>query len=266
MNMRFAMLIITFCLVSATGVVPTPVQGEQARKQQSAVAKSSTDAVTAAVALYRRGKYEQGLATLAQDLQRQGDGAPPEIRMNAALCALRLLHSRDAEQFAASLVEDSEWSARASFVLGLAAAQHAERAVVAANLADAEPMAWMMATRAIRTAELQFRQVVSLAPEWHEATRNLEHILRRKDTIAAASAAAQPPDAKKEQQPKPEPKKDPNDQKAPPEIVVPEIAATELTSKELRELQELVRQQQDKKVRGRQQRSGSMKRSGQRDW
>src|SRR5690606_11510506 len=136
---------------------------------------------------------------------------------------------------------------------GLAACQHAERAVVAAKLADAEPMAWVMATRASQAAELQFRQVVALRPDWPAAVRNLERTMRRRAEIDADREASKPPDAKQEEAPKPEPPK--NEPEPVPEVVIPEIAVAELTQQELLELQQRVREQQQKKVSGRQQRS-----------
>ena len=262
---QFAALLTTVCLVSAAGSSRPSAPGGGVQAQQHAKPNSSTDVVATAVADYRSGKYEQALAVLKQEVQRKDGEVAPEVRMNAALCALRLLHSQDAETLAAPLIDDSEWSAKSAFLLGIAASQHAERAVSAANLTDAEPMAWMMATRAIRTAELQFRMVVKLAPEWPEATRNLERILHRKAAIETARDAAKPPDAKKESSPKPEPDQ-PKDDQQPPEVVIPEVAATELTPKELAALQQLVRKQQAKKLNSRQQRMRPINRADRRDW
>ena len=262
---RFAILLTIVCLVTAAGSRTTSARGAGAQSQQAGMAESSADAVATAVADYRSGKYEQALAAFNQLLQLQDAEVAPEVRMNAALCALRLLHSRDAEQLVATLIDDSDWSSRATFLLGIAASQQAERAVAAASLTDAEPMAWMMATRAIKTAELQFRTVVKLDPEWLEASRNLERVLHRKAAIATARDAARPPEAKKENLPKPEPDEK-ADEQDPPEIVIPEIVATELTPKELAALQRLVRDQQSKKLRSRQQRNRTISRADRRDW
>ncbi len=224
------------------------------------------EVVAAAVADYRAGKYEAALVALRSELAARGDLVAPEVRLNASLCALRLLHSRDAEELIAPLADDKQWAPQAAFLLGLASSQHAERAVVAAKLADAEPMAWAMASRAIQGAELQFRRAVALQPEWPEAVRNLERTLLRRVEIEAERAAAKTPDAKKEDAPKPEPPKPPKNQDQAPEVVIPEVAAAELTAKELAELQKRVREQQRKKVTGRQQRSRTGTASEQRDW
>lgn len=241
---------------------PQPVRQDPRPSQQ--------DAFAAALADYRGGRYEQALAAfrrqLAEPVLATAIDAAAELRLNASLCALRLLHSRDAEELVAPLVDRTDWEADACFVLGLASSQHAERAVVAAKLADAEPMAWPMASRAIQNAELQFRRVVALRPGDDRAVRNLERTIRRRTEVEAERAAAKPPDAKKEDAPKPEPPKPKPDEKPTEEVVIPEIATLQLTPKELAELQQRVREQQNKKVRGRQQRSRQRAGAGERDW
>jgi len=224
------------------------------------------DVVRQAVADYRDSKYEPALATLRGLLSGAVEDEQAVIRLNAGLCALRLLRSRDAEELLAPLVEDPDWAIEAAFLLGLASSQHAERAVVAAQLADAEPMAWTMATRAIRSAEAQFRSVVAARPDWRPAVRNLERLLRRRTEIERLQEAAQKPDAKQESAPKPEPPKPAADRDPTEEVVIPEVATAQLTAKELAELQERVRKQQSKKLRGRQQRSRQSAVAGERDW
>ncbi|MFT4515648.1 MAG: hypothetical protein ACI91B_004365 [Planctomycetota bacterium] len=241
-------------------------QGEPSPDTKTAVKKSTADVIAAAVADYRAGKFEAALAALRAELAARGETADPELRLNASLCALRLLHSRDAEELIAPLADDKQWAPEAAFVLGLASSQHAERAVIAANLADAEPMAWVMASRAIQGAELQFRSAVEHKPDWPEAVRNLERTIRRRAEVEAQRAAAKTPDAKKEDAPKPEPPEPPKNQDQAPEVVIPEIAIAELTAKELAALQRRVRDQQRRKVTGRQQRSRTGSMSGARDW
>lgn len=243
-----------------------PSSTEPSQPDQAQGKNSASDVVAAAVAEYRAGKFEAALASLQAELAVRGDQAAGEVRLNASLCALRLLHSRDAEELIAPLADDQQWAPEAAFVLGLASSQHAERAVVAAKLADAEPMAWVMATRAIQGAERQFRRVVTLKPNWPEAVRNLERMIRRRAEIEADQAAAITPDAKKEDAPKPRPDQPPKNQDQAPEVVIPEIAVAELTAKELAELQKRVRNQQRQKVTGRQQRSRTGSTSGTRDW
>lgn len=235
-------------------------------------ARSEAEPFAMALADYRAGRYEKALASFRQQLADLQAAAPkdkpkhePELRLNAGLCALRLLHSRDAEELVAPLVDDEKWAADACFILGLASSQHAERAVVAAKLPDAEPMAWAMASRAGQGAELQFRRVVALRPDWSEAVRNLERTMKRRAEIEAERKAAKKPDAKKEDAPKPEPPTPKPDKPPVEEVVIPEVANRQLTQKELAELQKRVREQQTKKVRGRQQRSRSTA-PGERDW
>jgi hypothetical protein len=249
--------------MALSGVLLLAAQGEP-----SAAKKSMGDVVAAAVADYRAGKYEAALATLRAELVGAVGSADtaPELRLNASLCALRLLHSRDAEELIAPLVDDQTWASEAAFALGLASSQHAERAVIAANLADAEPMAWTMASRAIQGAELQFRRAVDLKPDWPAAVRNLERAILRRATIEAERAAAKTPDAKKESAPKPEPEKAPKNPDQAPEVVIPEAAVGQLTARELADLQKRVRDQQRKKVTGRQQRSRTGSVRGERDW
>jgi hypothetical protein len=238
----------------------------QAQAHAADANRSLAALVQAAVADYQAARYEQALARLQPELDRSGDQVAPEVRLNAAMCALRLLRSRDAEELVAPLTEHAPWAAEAAFLLGLAASQHAERAVVAAKLADAEPMAWVMASRAIQSAELQFRQAVTLRPEWREAVRNLERTMLRRQAIDADREAAKPPDAKQENAPKklPDPPPSPPDQA--PDVVIPEIAVAELTAQELAELQQLVRMQQQQKVGSRLQRTTASGSGSGRDW
>ena len=255
-------LLIALCawlLLSAQGEAPPASDTRDPTRDTAQV-------LDAALRDYAAARYEPALQALQAELAQRGDAAPAELRLDAALCALRLLRSRDAEELVAPLTDDARWAAEAAFVLGLAACQHAERAVVAAKLADAEPMAWAMATRAIQGAELQFRQVVALRPDWSEGVRNLERTLLRRRAIEAEREASKAPDAKKEDAPKPEPEPPKDQAESAPEVVIPEIAVAELTNKELLELQQRVREQQQLKVSGRQQRSQSGSRVGGHDW
>ena len=231
---------------------------------QRPTARIERDAFDAALEEYRGGRYEAALAAFdALEAGLEGAETPPQLRLDAALCELRLLRSRDAELRIAPLVDDDEWADEAAFLLGMAAHQHAERAVGAALLPDAEPMAWAMATRAIQRAELQFRRALQHRPDWPEAVRNLERVVTRRAEIEALRDAAEPPDTKKEQAPEPEPPQPQPDEQQPPEVVLPELATRELTADELRALQERVRARQDEKLRGRQRQRGT---GGGRGW
>lgn len=220
----------------------------------------------AALEHYRRGRHDAALFGFDELLRELGPAAPPPLRLDAALCELRLLRSRDAEQRVAMLVDDERWAADATFVLALASCQHAERAVVAARLPDAEPMAWAMATRAIERAEFLFAEVVATRPEWREAVRNLERTQRRRAEIEVASAAAVPPEARQEDAPESPPEPPAADPEQPPEVVVPEVAAAELTAQELAQLQRRVQERQQRKLRGRQLQRRETAGRGGKDW
>ena len=219
-----------------------------------------------ALARYRAGDYEQAWKAFSELVERGGEAAAPQARLNGALAALRLLRSGDAEALVAPLTGRDGWRADAAFVLGMAARQHGERAVVAAELPDAEPMAWVMATKAMQRSELQLREAVRLRPDWPAAVRNLERAIRRRAEVEAARDAAAPKESKKEDAPEPEPPIEPPASEQPPEVVIPEVATAELSARELEQLQERVRQQQRQKVRGRQQRSRARAGAGRRDW
>ena len=152
----------------------------------------------AALARYRAGDYEQAWKAFSELVERGGEAAAPQARLNGALAALRLLRSGDAEALVAPLTGRDGWRADAAFVLGMAARQHGERAVVAAELPDAEPMAWVMATKAMQRSELQLREAVRLRPDWPAAVRNLERAIRRRAEVEAARDAAAPKESKKD--------------------------------------------------------------------
>lgn len=226
----------------------------------------SLGSFAAALDQYRRGEYEAAFEGFQAILERAGPAVRPEVRLNAGLCALRLLRSRDAEELVAPLSDVEGRRADAAFVLALAARQHGERAVVAAKLPDAEPMAWVMATRAMQQSEAQFRAAVRLRPDWGEAVRNLERTLLRRAEVEAERASAKPKEAKQEDAPQPEPVVEPPRSASPPEVVIPEVMQEALSASELLQLQELVRSQQRQKVRGRQERSRGNAKLGGRDW
>ena len=228
--------------------------------------RSGGPSFEAGLAAYRAGEHERAFEFFSALLAGAAPERAREVRLNAGLSALRLLRSRDAEELVAPLVDDARFGADAAFLLGLAARQHGERAVVAARLPDAEPMAWVMASRAMQRSELQFREAVRLRPEWAEAVRNLERTLRRRVEVEAEREAAAPKEAKQEDAPEPEPQLTPPRPDAPPDVVIPEMAAAELSPAALAQLQRRVREQQRAKIRGRQQRSQQRRLSGGRDW
>lgn len=220
----------------------------------------------AAMDCYRSGDHQRAFDAFSALVDAAGRAPCAEARLNGALSALRLLRSRDAEELVAPLTEAGGWRADAAFVLGMAARQHGERAVGAAKLPDAEPMAWVMASRAMQRSELQFREAVRLRPDWAAAVRNLERTQRRRAEVEAEREAAKPKEAKQEEAPQPEPAIEPPRSDAPPEVVIPDVMQEALTASELRRLQERVRAQQRQKVRGRQRRSRGAATAGGRDW
>lgn len=223
-----------------------------------------------ALAAYREARFEVALAQLTERiaLDRAEQQEPlPELLLNAALCSLRLLRSRDAEDHVAPLaVDGSEWAADAAFLLGLASCQHAERAVTAARLVDAEPMAWAMAARAIQGAQLQFSRVCELRPDWPEAVRNLERTVRRRQAIEGERDAHKPKDAKKEDAPDqlPPPPEKPREPEE--EVIIPEMAIAPLQPGELQRLRKRLQERQQLKLRGRQQRVRGGSTASGRDW
>jgi len=233
---------------------------------QEGDAGGSALAFAPALQAYRAEDYQRSFDGFVAIAQRAGAGAAPQVRLNAALSALRLLRSRDAEELVAPLTDVEGWRADAAFVLAFAARQHGERAVAAAKLPDAEPMAWVMASRAFQRSELHFRAAVRVRPEWGAAVRNLERTLRRRSEVEAERDAATPKAAKQEQAPTPEPELELPPPKAAPEVVIPEVANSQLSADELAQLQRRVRAQQREKVRGRQQRSRGRGAQAGRDW
>lgn len=207
-------------------------------------------AVDAALQDYAAQRYEAAWRALSAEVQRCGERAPDEVRLDAALAALRAQRSRDAEQFLADVDADGPFAADQLLLLGHAAWLDAERAVAAARLPDAEPMAWLMAVRAITRAESAFRTAAELRPGFAIAVRNCERAQRRRQEMERERDAATPPDAKKEDAPKPEPV--PPDPDQPPEQVQAEVAAGKLSADELQRLQQLVRTRQRQKVQVRQ--------------
>lgn len=242
--------------------LPSPAQ------QPAAAAPADAEAAfAAAIADYRAGRFEPAYAAFAQLLAAAGDRADAELRWNLALAALRVQRSGDAEAAIQPLLQhpDVRWQAEAEFVLAMVAHQRGERAVAAAQLADAEPLAWTMARRALQQAIDGFARADRLRSSWPAAARNAERCSARLREVERLQAAAKKPDSQKTEapEPPPEPPK-PADQK--PEEVAPDLAKDALSSAEVAQLLQRLRQQERDKRALRQQSAAPAARGGERFW
>lgn len=231
-----------------------------------APADGTADRFAAALADYRAGRYAAALDGFAAELAAAGDAAPTALRLDAALAALRQARTGDAEAALGPLGGDDDaadpYAADVAFVRGMIAWQRAERALAAARLPDAEPMAWAAAGRALDGARQQFARAAARRGDWPAALRNAERVFWRAQEFERERAAAQDREAKREPPPAPPPESPRPDTQE----VAPELATARLSAAELRALQQRVEQQQRDKLRLRreQQRLGGV--AGVRDW
>lgn len=236
-------------------------------QQPAAATADPAVAFAAAIAEYRAGRFEPAHAAFAQLLTDAGERADAELRWNLALAALRVQRSGDAEAAIQPLLQhpDVRWQAEAEFVLAMVAHQRGERAVAAAQLADAEPLAWTMALRAMQQAIDGFARADRLRASWPVAARNAERCSVRLREIEQLQAAAKKPDRQKTEapEPPPEPPK-PADQK--PEEVAPDLAKEALSPAEVAQLLQRLRQQERDKRALRQQSAAPAARAGERFW
>lgn len=220
-----------------------------------------------ALADYRAGRFEPAHATFTQLLAAAGDAAAPELRWNAALAALRVQRSGDAEAAMQPLLQqaDTSWRSEAEFVLAMVAHQRAERAVAAAQLPDAEPLAWTMALRAMQQAIDGFARADQQRGRWPAAARNAERCRQRWREIERLQAAAKKPDSQRTEAPEPQPQP-PRPQDARPEEVAPELAKDTLSAAEVAQLLQRLRQQERDKRALRQQVGATTGAAGERFW
>lgn len=217
------------------------------------------------VADYRAGRYDAAHAAFVAEAAALGADVPPTLRYDLALAALRVQRTGDAEAAASPLLEhpDPAWRARGSFVLGLCAWQRTDRAVAAARLQDAEPMAWQLAVRAGEAALAHWCRAVELQPADHAARRNAERAQRRLAELrAAAEADAKRRTAKSE----PEPPPPLPDAPGPAEAARPEVVTQPLSANEVAQLLQRLREQQAQKQRLRQTAQRQSGTAGERDW
>lgn len=220
-----------------------------------------------ALADYRAGRFEPAHATFTQLLAAAGDAAAPELRWNAALAALRVQRSGDAETAIQPLLQqaDASWRSEAEFVLAMVAHQRAERAVAAAQLPDAEPLAWTMALRAMQQAIEGFARADQLRGRWPAAARNAERCSNRRREIERMQAAAKKPDSQRTEAPEPQPEP-PRPQDVRPEEVTPDLAKDTLSAAEVAQLLQRLRQQERDKRALRQQAGAATGAAGERFW
>lgn len=223
-------------------------------------------AFAAAVADYRAGKHESAFAAFQAQLAAAGDAASDALRWNLALAALRLQRSGDAEEAVAPWLAgaDGERRADAEFVLGMAGAQRGERAAAAAQLPDAEPLAWAMAIRAMEQAGDAFVRAAGARGGWPEAERNAARTRARVEALKRLRDAAREQAAKKESAPKPlppAPKPKPDQDDDPLGLVTEPLPASELPA-----LARRLAQRDQKKVAVRREQQQKTLRAGERGW
>jgi hypothetical protein len=215
-------------------------------------------AFAAAVADYRAGKHEAAFAAFQAQFAAAGDAAGDALRWNLALAALRLQRSGDAEAAVAPWLAGGDDARRADgeFVLGMAGAQRSELAAAAAQLPDAEPLAWAMAIRAMEQAADAF--VRAAAARGAARTRaRVEELKRLRD--AAREQAAKKASAPKPLPPAPQPKPDQDDD--PLGLVTEPLPANELPA-----LARRIAQRDQKKVAVRREQQQKTLRAGERGW
>lgn len=216
---------------------------------------------------YRAGRFPEAHAAFQLALQSLGDAAPAELRWNGALAALRVLRTSDAEEALQPLLQhaDERWHADAEFGLALAAHQRAERAVLAAQLADAEPLAWTMALRAMQQAIDGFARADRLRGRWPAASRNAERATQRLAELERLRDARQPPEAKQTPEPEPPPPPPSPDGQS-PEEQPPELPGQGLEAVEVAQLLQRLQKQEQQKRTLRQNQPRPAARPLERDW
>lgn len=213
----------------------------------AAVAAQAAPGHARALADYRAGRFQAAHEGFAALLAAQGDAAPPALRWNAALAALRVQRSGDAEAAIEPWRSSADAHERADgeFVFGLASVQRAERAAAAARLPDAEPMAWTMATQAMERAFASFVLAATLRGGWPEARRNAERAQRALAGLVRERDASRTPDKKQENPLPPEPPPPAATQE--PEEAAPEPVVAALTPAEVAQLLQRLEQKDREK-------------------
>jgi hypothetical protein len=214
-----------------------------------------------AAADYAAGRFEAARAALAAELAARGPAAPPDLRGNLALAALRVQRTGEAEAAAQPLADADQpvWRQRGEFLLGLCAWQRADQAILAAQLPDAEPMAFEFAVRSVEAAWHHWRRAAAIAPGDPAAARNAERAWRRLAEVRAARDAAT-----SRPRPEPAPPPPPAIPAGPPEATRPELTTGTLSAAELARLRQRLQQKEREKQRLRLLPLGAV--AGERDW
>lgn len=217
------------------------------------------------VAAYRAGRFAEAYATFAAQLAAAGDGATNELRWNTALAALRVQRSADAEAAVQPWLAggDATRRADAEFVGAMAAFQRGERAALAAQLPDAEPLAWTMALQAVQRAEAGFVRAASARGAWPEATRNAERARARLAELQKLRDAAQQAKAKQQPEPAPPP---PSQRQPTPEEAPTALATEPLRADEVAALLQRVERKEREKRSLRRERQQQATAAGERGW
>lgn len=221
-----------------------------------------------AVADYRAGRHQAAFDTFQREFAAAGAAAGAPLRWNLALAALRVQRSSDAEAAVQPWLasDDAALRADAEFVLAMASFQRGERAAAAAQLADAEPMAWTMAVQAMERATAGFLRAANARGGWPEAERNAERARARHRELQQLRAAAQAPPAQPEPQP-PEPLPPPERPAEPqPEEAALGLTKDPLAAAELANVWRRVDQKEREKRTQRQQQQRRAMRAGERGW
>jgi hypothetical protein len=216
-----------------------------------------------AVAHYRAGRFEEARVLFAAEAASRGEAAPAELLSNHALAALRVERPAEAAAAARRLAAMPDTSERAwgEFLLGGASWQQGQRALAAARLRDAEPMAWDLAVRGFEEAFAHWRSASELRPDWQEAVRNAERALLALEAARAARSEAAAKQAGEHREPEPPPP-------GPGELEeqAPQMTRQALPPAEVAKLLQRLREKEQQKLRSRRQAQRASAVAGERDW
>ena len=217
---------------------------------------------------YRGGRHRAAFDVFQAELLAGGERAPLELRWNTALAALRLQRPADAEAAITPLLAHAQPAvvADAEFVLAMCRHQRGERAAAAAQLPDAEPMAWTMALRALQQAIDGFLRAANRPGGWPEAVRNGERCQRRLQELERLRAQQEASKPKQEQVPQRPPEAPKPAQPPEPEATAPAPVLDRLSPAELAALLQRGLQRDRKKRQERQAAAVNQAVAGERDW
>lgn len=232
-------------------------------QQQAGQQVGDGERFAAAVAHYRAGRFEEARVLFAAEAESRGEAAPAELSCNHALAALRVERPAEAAAAARRLATMADPGERAwgEFLLGGAAWLQAERALAAAKLPDAEPMAWDLAVRGFDEAFAHWRTASELRPDWQEAVRNAERAMLALAAARAARSEAAAKQAGGQREPEPPPP-------GPGELEeqAPQMTRQALPPADVAKLLQRLREKEQQKQRSRRQAQRASAVAGERDW